>query len=549
MEINDEYGYCPYEDILYKKVDIGRWTYLMDKEENPVYSKDELELLNYAQQLHEEVEEARVQAEIEMINDPDYWENQLEKFIDNYTDEQIEIVSDLAGKRDDVTLLPVKAKKKDKLEIIDSLDKYFSIGENGRKFEPILLVNEIDVKYFNTFNDGQLFYYYENGAYKAGAEEEIRQLCIELLGRESRKSRVEEVIYNLRGKNRIKDHSLINPNDGYINVKNGLLNWKTGEFIEHDDERLSTIQFNVEYDPKANDPIVMNFINNVLDEDTHKALFEMIGYFLIPTVEYEKIFLFTGTGGNGKSKLMLAIIEMLGKQNVSNVKIQDLEGDRARFKIAELQNKVLNAFTDIPSDALKTTGNLKAIASGESFNAERKGKDPFNFEPFAKLLFSANELPRSYDNTDAFFRRMMVFPFTKQFTGKDKDTKILSKLTTSSALSTLFNLALEGLRRLEDQGGFTYSETIENQIKEYQEDSDIILKFWNEFYIKSDNDKERLSCSDVYEKYRSWCHGNGVQPFSSINFNKHVEQKFDTKKLKKKLDGKSQPCWIGFKTA
>ncbi|WML44065.1 phage/plasmid primase, P4 family [Neobacillus sp. PS3-40] len=546
---NYQYKYDYQDDILLKSVNGHKWFYFMDKTEEPIYNDYEKYLLDCERKLYEEAQEAWTQAEIELQNDPDYWKYQLQMYQDSMTDEEIEIVTDLAVVKNEI-INPPKTKKgiKDNLVVIDSPDKYFSIGKNGRNFEPVLLSTEIDYRYLSTFYDGQIYYYYENGVYKPNAERKIRHLSQELLGNESRKSRIEEVIYWLKNQNIIDDISKINPNDGYINVKNGLLNWKTGELIEHDEERVSTIQFNVEYDPNANDPIIKNFINNVLDKDTHKTLFEMIGYFLIPIVEYEKIFLFTGTGSNGKSKLMLTILEMLGDGNVSNVKIQDLEGERSRFKIAELQNKVLNAFTDISSDALKTTGNLKAIASGESFNAERKGKDPFNFKPFAKLLFSANDLPKSYDNTDAFFRRITVFPFTRKFTDENKDTKMLEKLTTPSALSTLLNYALEGLRRLEKQGTFTYSKVIDNQVKDYQNESDIIMKFCNEFYIKSENEKDRVPCSNTYQNYRVWCHDNGLQPFSSINFNKHIQQKLNLPKEKKKVNGVTQMCWIGLKT-
>ncbi|MGG1617760.1 DNA primase family protein, partial [Paenibacillus sp. NRS-1781] len=342
--------------------------------------------------------------------------------------------------------------------------------------------------------------------------------------------------------------------DDYINVKNGLLNWKTGELREHTPDRRSTIQFPVLYDPTANDPAMLQFIESVLEQDTHATLFEMIGYFLIPTLEYEKIFLFTGTGSNGKSVLIKTIEAMIGKANISKVKIQDLEGDRSRFKIAELYGKVLNCFTDIPADALNSTGNLKVLASGEGLNAEKKGKDPFNFEPFCKLLFSANELPKSSDHSDGFFRRLTVFPFTRKFTDQQKDTKLIHKLTTPSALSTLLNYALEGLRRLEQQGGFSYSQTITDQVKTYQMESDTIMLFIDEeCEIESEGSKQggsRIECKRLYVMYSAWCKQGGFKPEKVTQFNKHLDAKLKDKIYRKKaktISGNSVPCWFGIK--
>lgn len=266
-----KYKYDYDYDILLKSNDGRKWFYILDKrDDQPIYNAHEKYLLNKERELYQEAQEIWIENYIKMMDDPEYWNNHFHQHEDYMDEKEKEIVLDMAGiKNKKETNVKNEINKKDNnLVVLDSVDKYFSVGENGRKFEPVLLATELDYKYFSTFYDGQLFYYYDNGVYKPYADRKIRQLSQELLGNESRKNRIEEVIYWLKNQNYIENQTVINPNDGYINVKNGLLNWKTGELIEHDCDRLSTIQFNVEYDPKANDPIVMNFINNVLDQDT-----------------------------------------------------------------------------------------------------------------------------------------------------------------------------------------------------------------------------------------------------------------------------------------
>ncbi|ALP36055.1 hypothetical protein ASL14_07615 [Paenibacillus sp. IHB B 3084] len=431
--------------------------------------------------------------------------------------------------------------------------KYFEIHGTHKKFQPIWYGKDILDQHMKCFSDGTFLYRYDQGVYVNDGERHLEQLSVTLLDNEFRHSRIKEARYYIEAQSYIAGTQM-NLLDDYINVKNGLLNWKTGELREHTPDRRSTIQFPVLYDPTANDPAMLQFIESVLEQDTHATLFEMIGYFLIPTLEYEKIFLFTGTGSNGKSVLIKTIEAMIGKPNISKVKIQDLEGDRSRFKIAELYGKVLNCFTDIPADALNSTGNLKVLASGEGLNAEKKGKDPFNFEPFCKLLFSANELPKSNDHSDGFFRRLMVFPFTRKFTDQQKDTKLIHKLTTPSALSTLLNYALEGLRRLEQQGGFSYSQTIKDQVKTYQMESDIIMLFIDEeCEIESEGSKQggsRIECKRLYAMYSAWCKQGGFKPEMVTQFNKHIKAKLKDKVQWKKArttSGNSVPCWFGIK--
>lgn len=431
-------------------------------------------------------------------------------------------------------------------------EKYFETMGNSKKFQPIWYAKDVLENHMETFYDGTYLYRYDNGVYINDGESHLRQISSKLLDDEYRKNRVDEARHFIESST-FTQKTDVNRFDEFINVENGLFNWKTGELVEHTSERLSTIQFPVKYDPKANEPIVMDFINSILDKDTHLTLFEMMGYFLIPTTEYEKIFLFTGTGSNGKSVLIKTIETMLGKTNISKVKLQDLVGDRSRFKIAELYGKVLNCFTDIPANTLYSAGNLKVIASGEGLNAERKGKDPFDFEPFCKLLFSANELPKTKDNSDGFFRRMMVFPFTRKFTDKEKDTKLIQKLTTPKALSTLFNFALEGLQRLEKQGQFSYSKIIADQVKSYQKESDVIMLFIEEECVFGNDphshEPYKIERKELHKSYVNWCKENGYTSETATSFNRHLEEKLKDKIYYKKAKtaGKTVPFWFGIK--
>ena len=58
---------------------------------------------------------------------------------------------------------------------------------------------------------------------------------------------------------------------------------------------------------------------------------------------------------------------------------------------------------------------LKNSAGGDPIPAERKFQPPFKFVNYAKLLFSANEMPHTPDETDAFFARPIIINFPNQF--------------------------------------------------------------------------------------------------------------------------------------
>ncbi|MNB87628.1 hypothetical protein D3C75_346300 [compost metagenome] len=60
--------------------------------------------------------------------------------------------------------------------------------------------------------------------------------------------------------------------------------------------------------------------------------------------------------------------------------------------------------------------------------------------------------------SDGYFRRGLIFDFCNKFTDENRDINLIHKLTTDSALSTLLNLAIEGLLRLHLNKKFTIGE-------------------------------------------------------------------------------------------
>ncbi|WP_091585158.1 DUF5906 domain-containing protein [Alteribacillus bidgolensis] len=120
--------------------------------------------------------------------------------------------------------------------------------------------------------------------------------------------------------------------------------------------------------------------------------------------------------------LLYAIERFLGHENVSNVALQDLQHNR--FKLAHLHGKLANISADLSSKLMDGSEVFKKITSGDTVNAEKKGKDSFDFIPFAKLMFSANELPPSNELGHSFFRRWVLIEFTRTFTKEERDPKL-----------------------------------------------------------------------------------------------------------------------------
>lgn len=436
-------------------------------------------------------------------------------------------------------------RKEQKKEILPP--EYF-FNQNTKRFVPARLGKYINKNIFS-FYDGHKLYHYNDGYYVPNGEAKINKVTQNILKEETSRNRKGEVIDWIKTERNIANtKKIVNPDDNFINVRNGLINTKTGELLPHTHDRLSTIQLPVTYNSDADDPIIDNFIKSVVPNDTVDLVYEMIGYTLTMNTKGQKAFMFHGSGANGKSVMIDMISALLGQGNISNVSLQDL--DENKFKVAQLEHKLINTFDDLPNKALKQNGNFKASVTGGSIDAERKGKDPFTFRPFAKHIYSANTIPKSHDNTDAYFRRWIIIPFPNTFKGKDRDVHLIDKLTTESALSTLLNKALEGLHRLINRGyKFTENESTREMLNQYIQQSDSIVSFVDECCeVGSSNDSGNefiVSTNFLYQKYKEYCNQNNYFTYSNNDFNSQIEHKFNARKERKRIEGSRKLTWVG----
>ena len=103
---------------------------------------------------------------------------------------------------------------------------------------------------------------------------------------------------------------------------------------------------------------------------------------------------------------------MLGEENISSLDLAEL-GER--FKTAELFGKLTNVGDDIGDEFIANAAVFRKLVTGERITVERKGQDPFEFNNYSKLLFSANNIPRIKDKTGAVQRRLVIIPFDAKF--------------------------------------------------------------------------------------------------------------------------------------
>ena len=331
----------------------------------------------------------------------------------------------------------------------------------------------------------------------------------------------------------------------YIAFLNGVLDIVTGNLLPFSPDLVVTNQIPWNYIPDAYNELADKTLNKLScgDQVIRSLLEECIGYCFYRRNELGKAFILTGDKSNGKSTFLDCVKAILGEQNVSALDLKEL-GDR--FSTSMMFGKLANIGDDIGDDFLQGSqvSIFKKVVTGNRIKAERKGQDPFEFNPYIKLLFSANDIPRMKDKTGAVLRRLVIIPFNARFSktlpngepDPDYNPFIKYELVEQSSLEYLIRLGVEGLKRILENDEFSKSEKVQQQLDEYEEENNPIIAFISDCGVEM---IENEPTADVYKRYQVFCAENSMQPMSKIVFSKQINKRLGFTTTVTKIDRKS----------
>lgn len=380
---------------------------------------------------------------------------------------------------------------------------------------------------------------YKNGIYISGLAE-IEAEMIQHIPGLNRTKRTEVLAYLdilIRENFKAEDANL-------IAFENGLYNIVDDSFVEFTPEHIITNKIRWKYNPEAYSELADKTLNKIAcnDPQIRALLEEAIGYCFYRRNELGKAFILTGDKSNGKSTFLSMVQYLLGDENISSLDLKEL-GDR--FKTAEMFGKLANIGDDIGDEFIANPAIFKKLVTGERVSAERKGQNPFEFNNYSKLLFSANNIPRIKDKTGAVQRRLTIIPFDARFSADDPDFNPYIKhlLKTDEVMEYLINLGIAGLKRVLLNRKFTGSTKVQKAMDEYEENNNPIIGFFREcedeeFQIENE------PTNVVYKRYQEYCLANSLQPMSNIEFSKQVNRILNMRVENKWLNGKKHRIFI-----
>lgn len=429
---------------------------------------------------------------------------------------------------------------------------------------------------FATLEDTKIILMYKDGIYTDKGESIISRICEDEI-KNCKRDLVNEIIGVIKRKTEVP-RKVFEVEPFEVCVENCIINIRTGAVTEHSPKRMFRSKIPVTFNPRAQCPKFIKFLHTCLpsSSDYIDQLEAFACGLLKNTPKLEAMFFETGKGDNGKSTFLSMVNWFFGEDNVSTVSIHEFIFNK--FAKARLENKMINTFPDIESDALDNFGVLKALVSGDAIDAEFKYQNPYTFVNRAKLFFSGNELPEIKEKTFATFKRIRLTKWTQNFL-KAQDYNLKKDIMRSKfpewtekqiedelmlsgvhrmnrqfiddiinddvEKSGILNLLLIVVRNIIKRDGF-FNDYTHDQLNELWSENSTMIEAFCKDCLMRDSDSY-IPKSKVYQVYHFYCRQNGKPAKPDNVVHPIIQNLFNVEPSYKKVSGVSTRVYNGLK--
>lgn len=314
------------------------------------------------------------------------------------------------------------------------------------------------------------------------------------------------------------DDSAFDRDPWLLNTNSGTVDLRTGEQYANDPRDLLTKIAPTHYSRTAECPKFVRFLQTTFgnDDDVIAYVQRVLGYALTGTTKEQVFFALVGAGRNGKSTLMNLFRDLLGDYGVhtpTETLMVRQHDNGVPNDLARLVGKRMVTAAETNWNRQMDEAKLKAMTGGEPITARFLRQEFFEFVPQFKLFIAANDFPRVRSTAHAFWRRVVVVPFSVQIDEADVDPDLQQKLRDEA--SGILAWAVKGCLNWQKQG-LKPPQSIKSAVKVWQQSVDHVERFHREELLG--DDENVVPSSLMFQHYKAWCAENGETPLTTAKF-------------------------------
>ena len=318
---------------------------------------------------------------------------------------------------------------------------------------------------------------------------------------------------------------MLDSNVNLIGFKNGVYDLEKKEFRDGypDDNIFYTA--GIKYKEfEENDILVKQvraFLAQVLPiPRVRKYVLKVMASMLSGKTGEEKFHIWTGCGGNGKSKIIelfeAAFGDYCGKMPVTVLTRPRGNSGDASPELVKNKGKRFVTLQEPDDNEKIHVGSMKELTGGDKIQARGLFKDPIEFKPQWKIVMTSNVLPQVSANDRGTWRRIRVTEYISRFVDPNDITPNPDKneFPIDYDLSTKLQKWPEAfmyilIKYYHDyiENGNPEPDEVKKAGDEYKKQSDIFLQFMTDNITENNN--EKLSLDEIYNVFREWFKTSG----------------------------------------
>lgn len=216
-----------------------------------------------------------------------------------------------------------------------------------------------------------------------------------------------------------------------IPVNNGIFDYDTKKLLPFSPDYVFVSKCKVNFNATATNVVIHNdddgtdwdvdsWIHELTDDSqVEQLIWQIIGAVIRPNVRWDKVIMpYSTKGNNGKGTLCRLLRNLCGVGNHTSIAINDINKNFRLSPLLHVSAVIVdeNNVTGYLDDA----STFKALITGDQVQIEEKYKAPVDFRFSGLMVQCVNFMPRVNDKTSSFYRRILMVPFEKCFTGAER---------------------------------------------------------------------------------------------------------------------------------
>jgi P4 family phage/plasmid primase-like protien len=353
------------------------------------------------------------------------------------------------------------------------------------------------------------------------ADDETRKALAKHAMRSEAENRIQAMISLAKSEVPVQPEEL-DSDPWLLNVSNGTLDLRSGDVLEHSREDLITKLAPVEYDHAASAPTWSAVLERAMPSEPVREFFKKLcGRAFSGDVSEHVLPVLYGTGANGKSTILNALLEAAGEYGMQAV--PDLliaKRDNHPTEVADLFGMRFVASIEVEDGRRLAESLVKTLTGGDKVRARKMRQDFWEFAPTHKVFMAVNHKPQVRGNDNAIWRRIRLVPFSETIPPQQQDKKLPEKLRAE--LPGILRWAVEGCLEWQREG-LKAPEEVRRATGKYRSEMDVIGAFLKD--CCEEDAEHSVAAKDLYTRYKTWCEENGEAPEKQRTFGSKLSER------------------------